>query len=352
METIKDVLLSLRWDEDAGQLLLLDQRILPGDVRYIPYDTIGGVGEAIATMVVRGAPAIGVAAAYGVYLGARALPETDADAFLATLHDAARALAAARPTAVNLPWAVTRMLARADALREAPPSRIKAALLTEAKQIHAEDEDICRRIGEALLPQLREGMGVLTHCNAGQLATSRYGTALSPIYLAKERGVALRVYADETRPRLQGSTLTALELAAAGVDVTVLCDNMAAMVMAQGKIDCCIVGCDRVASNGDAANKIGTLGVAVLAKHYGIPFYVAAPTPTIDLACSDGSRIPIEERGEEEVSLRFGQRTVPQGVKIYNPAFDVTPHELITGFATEYGLLTPPFDAAFRKILR
>lgn len=342
-------LLSLRWDDDAGQLMLLDQRILPVAVTYLPYTTIEGVEDAIRTMVVRGAPAIGVAAAYGVYLGARGLPDTP-DVFFSLLAKKSEALSHARPTAVNLSWAVRRMMrhARAQEGRDIP--RVKAALLEEAKRIHAEDESICRRIGESLLPRLWPGMGILTHCNAGQLATSRYGTALSPIYLALEAGMPLRIYADETRPRLQGATLTALELAAVKADVTVLCDNMAATVMAQGKIDCCIVGCDRVAANGDTANKIGTLGVAVLARHYDIPFYVAAPTPTIDMACPDGACIPIEERDAQEVTCRFGARTVPEGVKVYNPAFDVTPHALIDGFATEQGLILPPFENAFQQI--
>lgn len=350
MDVTNEILLSLSWDDSADELVLLDQRILPGRIEYLRYNTLEGVHDAIADMVVRGAPAIGVAAAYGVYLGAKDLPD-DTDVFHDQLVSKCAYLAAARPTAVNLPWAVERMYGVANAMRADTVPAIKAALLVEAKAIHTEDESICRRIGEALLPMMFDGMGILTHCNAGQLATSRYGTALSPVYVAMEAGMNLRVYADETRPRLQGSTLTALELAAAGADVTVLCDNMAAMVMAQGKVDCCIVGCDRVAANGDTANKIGTLGVAILAKHFGIPFYVAAPSPTIDFSCLDGTHIPIEERAADEVSMRFGVRTVPDGVKVYNPAFDVTPHDLITGFVTEHGMILPPFDAGFRRIL-
>lgn len=348
MRITESIPLALRWEGETDTLVLLDQRILPISIAYIPCRTIGSVQEAIAEMVVRGAPAIGVAAAYGVYLGALAAPD---DTLISTLQAQAGALASARPTAVNLAWAVERMLSRAHRMQGEAPATIRTALLAEAKAIHREDESICRRIGESLLPKLSSGMGVLTHCNAGQLATSRYGTALAPIYLAMEQGLALRVYADETRPRLQGASLTALELSTAGADVTVLCDNMAAMVMSQGRIDCCIVGCDRVAANGDAANKIGTYGVAVLAKHFGIPFYVAAPTPTIDLQCPSGAQIPIEERAPEEVTMRFGARTVPEGVKVYNPAFDVTPHALITAFATEQGLLYPPFDLAFETAL-
>ncbi len=333
--------LALSYDDARRALILLDQRMLPLETKYLSYTTLDGVIDAIRTMVVRGAPAIGVSAAYGMALAAFSLPDGPADIFLANLEKEGARLAAARPTAVNLPWAVSEMLAAARALSGSPVAVIQEALLAKAKRIHEEDIDICRRIGESLLPKLSDGMGILTHCNAGQLATSRYGTALSPIYLAMEKGMHLRVYADETRPRLQGSTLTAYELREAGADVTVLCDNMAAAVMAQGKIDCVIVGCDRVARNGDTANKIGTLNVAILAKHFGIPFYIALPTPTLDMACPDGAHIPIEERDETEVSMRFGQRTVPEGVKVYNPSFDVTPHQLITAFATEKGLVTP-----------
>jgi len=341
MEPTKNILLALSWDDAAAELVLLDQRLLPLEEAYVRCRTIEDVHNAIHTMVVRGAPAIGVAAAHGVLLGALHAPD---DGLIDALAERAAWLAAARPTAVNLSWAVSRMMACARGAQGASPQAIRAALLSEAKAIHEEDTESCRRIGEALLPRLRDGMGILTHCNAGQLATSRYGTALSPIYLGMEKGMRLRVYADETRPRLQGSMLTAFELQAAGADVTVLCDNMAATVMAQGKIDCCIVGCDRVAKNGDTANKIGTLGVAVLAKHFGIPFYVAAPFSTIDLDCPSGAQIEIEERDEAEVAERFGARTVPVGVKVYNPSFDVTPSGLITAFATDRGLITSPAD--------
>ena len=347
MNTTKEILLALFWDEPQGELVLLDQRLLPEKKAYLRYITLDGVFGAIRSMVVRGAPAIGVAAAYGMVLGSRTLPD-DHEAFFTGLTIQARHLASARPTAVNLTWAINRMVRCAEQHREQSILAIQTAMLAEAKGIHAEDESICRAIGETLLPKLSDGMGILTHCNAGQLATARYGTALSPIYLAMEAGLRLRVFADETRPRLQGSTLTAFELQAAGADVTVICDNMAATVMAQGKVDMCIVGCDRVAANGDTANKIGTLNVAILAKHFGIPFYVAAPTPTLDMACPDGSHIPIEERDEDEITMRFGTRTAPKGVPVYNPSFDVTPHTLITGFATERGLILPPFEAGFR----
>lgn len=352
MNSTQNIPATLFWDDEPGELVLLDQRLLPGQTAYLRCRTLQEVYDAIQTMAVRGAPAIGVAAAYGMVLGAKGLMAAHNSALLPELRQEGARLSSARPTAVNLMWAVERMLRIAGGMENSPPGIFYAALLQEAKAIHAEDEAICRAIGNSLLPRLADGMGILTHCNAGQLATSRYGTALSPIYLALDQGMRLRVYADETRPRLQGSTLTAFELQAAGADVTVLCDNMAALVMAQGKIDCCIVGCDRVARNGDTANKIGTLGVAILARHFGIPFYVAAPTPTIDLRCPDGRHIPIEEREDSEVSMRFGVRTVPEGVHIYNPSFDVTPAGLITGFATERGLILPPFQARFERILK
>lgn len=338
MDKPHNTLLSLHFDEDAKALLLLDQRLLPFEEAYLTCRTLPDVYDAISDMAVRGAPAIGVAAAYGVALAALSLPDAG---FHEALAGQAAHLSAARPTAVNLSWAVSRMMRLVRP--QIPAEALRELLLVEARAIHQEDIDSCRRIGEVLLPHLRDGMGILTHCNAGQLAASRYGTALAPIYLGLERGMRFSIYADETRPRLQGSMLTAYELKAAGADVTVLCDNMAASLMANGKIDCCIVGCDRVAKNGDTANKIGTLSVAILARHFGIPFYVAAPTSTIDLACETGSAIPIEARDPDEVACRFGPRTVPAGVKVFNPAFDVTPASLVTGFGTERGMLMPPF---------
>lgn len=347
----REIPLAIRWDDAENALWLLDQRLLPRETKYLKVKELSEVRDAISTMVVRGAPAIGVAAAYGMALAAFSLPK-NREAFFRDFISSGEWLVTARPTAVNLPWAVGRMIACAKSLQNNPVHEIKAALLREAEAIHQEDISICRRIGESLLPKLQEGMGILTHCNAGQLATSQYGTALSPIYLALEKGMRLTLFADETRPRLQGSMLTAYELSAAGANVTVICDNMAASLMAAGKIDCCIVGCDRVARNGDTANKIGTLNVAILARHFRIPFYVAAPTPTIDMECPSGADIPIEERDADEVSSRFGVRTVPEGVAVFNPAFDVTPHGLITAFATEHGLFIPPFDKAFEGLPR
>ena len=328
----------IEWKNDA--LVLLDQTKLPNEIVYEEFTTVEGVWDAIVTMKVRGAPAIGVAAAYGVYLGVRDVTSNIEE----EVQKHADYLATSRPTAVNLFWALDRMKAvKSDILKE--------ALLEEAKAIHKEDEAINRAIGENLLTLLNDGMGILTHCNAGSLATSKYGTATAPMYLAKEKGWDFKVYADETRPRLQGSTLTALELSRAGIDVTVITDSMAGMVMSQGKIQAVIVGCDRVAANGDTANKIGTLGVSILAKHYGIPFYVAAPTPTIDLQTPTGAEIPIEERDKSEVIEGFGKLTAPAHVNVYNPAFDVTPAEHITAIVTEKGIVRAPFKENLAKLL-
>ena len=328
----------IEWKNDA--LVLLDQTRLPNDIVYEEFTTVESVWDAIVTMKVRGAPAIGVAAAYGVYLGVRDVPTNVEEA----VQKHANYLATSRPTAVNLFWALDRMKAvKSDQLKE--------ALLEEAKAIHKEDEAINRAIGENLLTVLNDGMGILTHCNAGSLATSKYGTATAPMYLAKEKGWNFKVFADETRPRLQGSTLTALELSRAGIDVTVITDSMAGMVMSQGKIQAVIVGCDRVAANGDTANKIGTLGVSILAKHYGIPFYIAAPTPTIDLQTPTGGEISIEERDKSEVIEGFGKLTAPANVNVYNPAFDVTPAEHITAIVTEKGIVRAPFKENLAKLL-
>lgn len=336
----------------AGEHLdLLDQRLLPEEVVYLPLVTIQDVWEAIRHLKVRGAPAIGIAAAYGVVLGSRDI-DTNASDWLKAVKEAAAHLATSRPTAVNLFWALDRMTARAESLAsdESELATLKRALLDEAIAIQSEDEETNRLIGEHALELFQDGMGVLTHCNAGGLATAKYGTALAPFYLAKERGIQLKVFADETRPVLQGARLTAFELHQAGVDVTLICDNMAGMVMSKGWVNAVIVGTDRVAANGDVANKIGTYSVAVLAKAHGIPFYVACPLSTIDLNTASGDLIPIEERGEEEITEGFGKRTAPQGVKVFNPAFDVTPHEYVTAIITEKGVVKPPFDVNLKKL--
>lgn len=347
----KRELLAIEWDEKNEELVLLDQTKLPNEIEYLRYNSIQGVFEAIKTMIVRGAPAIGVTAGYGMYFAVKNAPETNFEEFYNYVLEKGEYLKTSRPTAVNLSWAVDRILDKSKELKEKNIKKIKLLLKEEVKLIHFEDIEICKKIGENLLTLLKDNMGILTHCNAGQLATSKYGTATSPMYLAQEKGWKLKVYSDETRPRLQGSTLTALELHMAGIDVTTITDNMAAVIMKQGKIDAVIVGCDRIASNGDTANKIGTFGVSILAKYFNIPMYIAAPTPSIDLKTESGKEIPIEEREIEEVSNRFGVRTVPEGVKIYNPSFDVTPYQNITAIVTEKGIVYPPFKENLAKLL-
>jgi len=316
----------------------------------IEIDNVKECWDAIKELKVRGAPAIGIAAAYGVVVGVKDIDENDFENFYKEFKKISDYLASSRPTAVNLFWALERMNKVALDNKELSISEIKSALEKEAILIHREDEETCRKIGENGLEVLKDGMTVLTHCNAGRLATAKYGTALAPIYIAKERGMNIKVFADETRPLLQGSRLTAFELQEAGVDVTLITDNMAAMVMGEGKIDLVIVGCDRVAANGDTANKIGTYGVALLAKAHNIPFYIAGPLSTIDLDAATKEEIPIEERGAEEIINGFRKQTAPSGIKVYNPAFDVTPHELITGIITEKGIARPPYNISLKKL--
>lgn len=329
-----------------GRLFLLDQTRLPGNVEWLELTNAAGVREAIRELRVRGAPAIGIAAAFGYALAANACPAADTDALCRAMAAVRASLGSARPTAVNLAWALDRMEQALVGARELSVAAAKERLIHEAKAIQTEDEAACRRMGEHAVSLLHDGMGVLTHCNTGGLATSRYGTALAAFYVAHERGWRLRVFAGETRPVLQGARLTAWELMRAGIDVTLICDNMAATVMAQGKAQAVLVGADRIARNGDTANKIGTLGLAVLARHFGLPFYVVAPTSTFDPRMETGGAIPIEERRPEEVTEAFGTRTAPEGVQVYNPAFDVTPGELITAIVTERGVLRPPYEVS------
>ena len=331
-------LLASRLTPEGDGVVIVDQTRLPGEVSYLTLTGLEEMVEAIRALRVRGAPAIGVFAGYCMYVLARPLAARypEREAFLNALEEAGHILAQARPTAVNLPWAVERMLRRAR--QGDRPEDILPALHGECQAIFQEDVEMCLAISRHGLSLLKPGDGVLTHCNAGPLATSRYGTGQGPFHLAAELGFPLRVYADETRPLLQGARLTAFELQRAGVDVTLVCDNMASTLMAQGKIQACFVGCDRVAANGDVANKIGTSGVAILANYYHIPFYVLGPSSTIDMDCPDGAHIPIEERDGEEIrSLFYSRPMAPEGVKCYNPAFDVTPHELITAIITEHG---------------
>ena len=334
---------AVRWSPDRDAVRIIDQRLLPA--QYVERDlrTIDDVCDAIATLAVRGAPAIGVAGAMGLVVSLARHRGDSTQRFGDRLQEYASRIRATRPTAVNLPWAMGRMLARAQDSTPAPDS-VLAALHDEADAILEEDRAMCLRIGEQGLPLITDGARVLTHCNAGALATAGVGTALAPLYLAAERGLHIEVYASETRPMLQGSRLTAWELDRAGIPVTVLTDGMAASLMRAGDIDLCIVGADRIAANGDVANKIGTYGVAVLARHHGIPFYVAAPTSTLDSQTPDGAAIAIEQRDADEVRRGFGALTAPAGVRVHNPAFDVTPAELVTAIITDRGFFQPPYD--------
>ena len=344
---------NVRLSPDGTGVILLDQSLLPGQMEERQVRSLDEMVEAIRALRVRGAPAIGIFAGYCLYVLAGQLERqglTGAD-FFKELERQGKILAAARPTAVNLAWAVDRLSRRAASMAGASVSEIVRTLGEEARAIHREDMEMCEAISRYGLSLLKEGDGVLTHCNAGPLATSCYGTGQGPFHLAAQLGMKLKVYADETRPLLQGARLTAWELQRAGVDVTLICDNMASMVMKNGWIQACMVGCDRVAANGDAANKIGTSGVAILARHYGIPFYVLGPTSTIDPNCPDGDHIPIEERDGEEIrSLWYREPMAPEGVKCYNPAFDVTPNELITAIITEKGICRPPYTQSLAAL--
>ncbi len=339
---------TIRYED--GKIYIIDQTKLPIELEVRSVDNVKDCWDAIKTLKVRGAPAIGIAAAYGVYIGVRQSKADNFDDFYREFNEVKDYLAGSRPTAVNLFWALDRMDKVAIGCKDLSIDKIKATLEREAILIHKEDEETCRRIGENGLEILKDGMTILTHCNAGRLATAKYGTALAPIYVAKEKGLNIKVYADETRPLLQGSRLTAFELFEAGVDVTLITDNMAAMVMGQGKIDAVIVGTDRVAANGDVANKIGTYGVALLAKAHNLPFYVAGPLSTVDLNTPTGAEIPIEERDKIEVINGFGKQTAPSDIKVYNPAFDVTPNELVTGIITEKGIARPPYNISLREL--
>ena len=348
---------TVAWVGDAvrGSLRLIDQTRLPTEFVEIDCHDAPTVWEAIKLLRVRGAPAIGVAAGYGAVIGARSQGLADAATVRRALGEATAYLRTSRPTAVNLFWALDRMDATAAGVAVGVSSGNGSALLdrllTEAHAIADEDRAMCRAIGRHGAELVVPGEGILTHCNAGGLATSDYGTALAVIFSAHEQGKHVRVYADETRPLLQGARLTAWELQRRGVPVTLICDNMAAQVMKEGKVQKVVVGADRIAANGDTANKIGTYGVAVLARAHGIPFYVAAPSSTFDLAIADGAAIPIEQRESREVTHGFGRQTAPSGVDVYNPAFDVTPAELIAGIITEKGVIRPVNQETIREVI-
>lgn len=338
-------------DEQENVVIILDQTKLPNEIKFLHLKNQEDMWQAIYLLQVRGAPAIGVFAAFALYLIAKDIHADTWETFYDSFHKAKEYLNSSRPTAVNLSWALNRMEKVAIENKNKPIPEMKALLLAESKKIKAEDISMCRRIGENGLTLIKDGDGILTHCNAGQLATSKYGTALAPIYLGIERGMNFRVFCDETRPLLQGARLSAFELMMDGVDTTVICDNMASQVMKNGWVNVVFVGCDRVAANGDVCNKIGTSGVAILAKHYGIPFYVLGSTSTIDMSIKSGEEIIIEQRPPEEVTdMWYKQRMVPQGVKVYNPAFDVVDHELITGIVTEYGIARPPYTESLKAI--
>lgn len=340
-------------DDENDALVIIDQTKLPGTTQLISLKTGEEIWDAIYLLKVRGAPAIGVAAAFGIYLLAKHIKSEDFDIFYKEFIKQKDYLNSSRPTAVNLSWALNRMDKVCFDNREKPVAEIKELLKFEAVSIKEEDIQVCRAIGEYGLSLVKPGDGILTHCNAGQLATCKYGTATAPIYLGQERGYNFRVYADETRPLLQGARLTAYELFASGVDVTLICDNMSAAVMRNGWVDAVFVGCDRVAANGDTANKIGTSVVATVAKRYNIPVYICAPTSTIDMATASGADIKIEQRPEHEVTeMWYKERMAPEGVKVFNPAFDITDHDLIAGIVTEYGIAREPYTESLKEIFR
>lgn len=347
MEELRNVSLA---QDDSG-VILLDQTRLPNEIVYLNLTTPEECFEAIHSLRVRGAPAIGIFAGYAMYVLCRKYPEDTYEGFLEHFRRDKEYLNSSRPTAVNLSWALKRMEAVVTGNSNLPVAQIVEKLGQECWEIHREDREMCKKISEYGLSLLKDGDGVLTHCNAGPLATSQYGTAIGPMLLGRERGMKFRVFADETRPLLQGARLTSFELQKAGVDVTLICDNMASIVMKNGWVQAVFVGCDRVAANGDFANKIGTSGVAILAKHYGIPFYTLGPTSTIDRNCPDGDHIPIEERDPAEIREKFYEKpmALPE-VKCYNPAFDVTDHRLVTGIITEKGICYPPFTESLKKL--
>jgi len=355
---------------EAGKLLFLDQTLLPNQERYIEINTKEDVYEAIYNLRVRGAPAIGIAAAYGIYVAVRDIDTEDFEPFKKEFNEIKDYLNSARPTAVNLAWALNRMEkvvidcgleegksenkndSKSEQKNKSLINETKTKLLNEAEKIRLEDEEACFAIGEYGLSLLKPNMGILTHCNAGTIATAKYGTCLAPVHLGQQRGYNFKVFADETRPLLQGARLTTWELAKSGVDTTLICDNMASVVMSNGWIDAVLVGCDRMAANGDGANKIGTSAVAILAKEYGIPFYMFVPTSTIDFDTKTGDDINIELRnGEEIYKMWYKDNMAPEGIKTYNPAFDVTKAKYITAIITEKGIVYPPYKEGLAKLL-
>ena len=337
---------------DGTGITIIDQTKLPGRIELLTLHTAEEIWRAINILQVRGAPAIGVSAALGIYVLSEKMPRDSYDAFYAEFKKQKDYLDSSRPTAVNLSWALNRMEGVVKKHAEMPVDEIVALLKEEALSVYREDIEVCHAIGENGLSLVKPKDGILTHCNAGKLCAVQYGTATAPIYLGFEKGYDFRVFCDETRPLLQGARLTAFELQSAGVDTTVICDNMSASVMKKGWVQAVFVGCDRVAANGDTANKIGTSVVAAVAKQYGVPMYICAPTSTIDMNCKTGEDIVIEERPAEEVTeMWYKERMAPEGVKVYNPSFDVTDHSLITAIVTEKGVARAPFTESLRKIM-
>ena len=346
---------SIRWHGGRpGHVRMIDQTLLPERVELLEVRSIEQMVEAIRRLAVRGAPAIGIAAAYGVLLAVQSGPCDDPADFLGRAREAAATLAKARPTAVNLFWALDRMVARAthDVEQGQRGEKLLEGLFEEAHALWREDRQTCRRIGELGAELIADGATILTHCNAGGLAASDYGTALAPIYVANEQGKRVAVIVGETRPLLQGARLTTWELGRAGIDVTLITDSTAGRVMFEGKVDAVLVGADRIARNGDVANKIGTYSVAVLAREHGLPFYVCAPLSSFDPELADGDHIPIEERAAEEITEIFGRRTAPHGVRVYNPAFDITPARLVSAIVTEAGVIEAPDRSKVEALLR
>ncbi|MBQ2679483.1 MAG: S-methyl-5-thioribose-1-phosphate isomerase [Firmicutes bacterium] len=335
---------NVKLSEDGNSVIIIDQTKLPNRTEYLDLRTAKDIYDAIFHLKVRGAPAIGIFAGYGMYVLAKNIKADNFDDFYSEFSKLKEYINSSRPTAVNLSHALERMDKIVFENRDNGIDVILQLMFEESKKIHEEDIAMCKAISEYGLTLVKEGDGILTHCNAGPLATSRYGTGLGTLFLAKERGIELKAFCDETRPLLQGARLTTYELQKAGIDCTLICDNMASIVMKEGKINACFVGCDRVAANGDVANKIGTSGVAILAKHYGIPFYVFCPSSTIDFNCETGADIKIEQRAPEEIKEKFyvEPMALPE-VKCYNPAFDVTDNELVTAIVTEKGICRSPY---------
>ena len=335
---------NIKLSEDEKEVIIIDQTKLPNTTEYLSINNTEDLYQAIKQLKVRGAPAIGICAGYGIYVLAQQMPQNDYDNFYSEFIKTKDYINSSRPTAVNLSWALNRMEKVVADNKEKPVKDIITLLAQESKSIHQEDIEMCTAISEYGLNLIKDGDGILTHCNAGPLATSRYGTALGPLFLGKEKGLNFKVFADETRPLLQGARLTSYELEKGGIDVTLICDNMASIVMKNGWIQACMVGCDRGAANGDVANKIGTSGVAILAKHYNIPIYVLGPTSTIDMDCETGDDIEIELRDPEEIKEKFYEQPMAlKETKCYNPAFDVTDNSLITAIVTEKGICYPPY---------